>query len=174
MIRPATEQDIPAILAIFNVNIKTSTGIYMYEEQTLAQRLDWFHSKKKKGEPLFVYEIEGEVAGYATYGSFRPYPANLYTVEHSVYVHEKHQRKGIASKLMQVLIEHATQEGIKTMVGGIDARNEGSIAIHEKLGFTHSGTIRNAGYKFDQWLDLAFYQIDLPGPFKNNDDKCNA
>lgn len=108
--------------------------------------------------------MDGEVAGYATYGSFRAYPAYQYTVEHSVYVHKNHYKKGIATKLMHVLINHATVHEVKTMVAGIDKENEASIVIHEKLGFTYSGTIRNAYYKFNRWLDLVFYQLDLQGP----------
>lgn len=164
MIRTATAQDIQGILAIFNDNILTSTAIYMYEEQTLEQRLTWFEGKLTNGEPLFVYEEEGVVAGYATYGPFRAYPAYKYTVEHSVYVHKDYYKKGIATKLMHVLIDTANKNEVKTMVACIDAGNIGSIRAHEKLGFTYSGTIRNSGYKFGRWLDLAFYQLDLSGP----------
>lgn len=164
MIRSATKEDVPTILEIFNDNILHSTAIYMYREQTFEQRLEWFEQKQAKGEPLFVFEVDGEVAGYATYGSFRAYPAYQYTVEHSVYVHKNHYKKGIATKLMHVLINHATEHEVKTMVAGIDKENEASIVIHEKLGFTYSGTIRNAGYKFNRWLDLVFYQLDLQGP----------
>ncbi len=166
MIREATTKDVQAMLDIFNANILHSTAIYMYEPQSLEQRQEWFESKQARSEPIFVYEERGDVVGYATYGAFRPYPANLYTVEHSVYVHEDYHRKGIGEKLMHKLIEHATNRGIKTMVGSIDATNIPSIRAHEKLGFTYSGTIKNAGYKFGNWLDLAFYQLDLPGPFQ--------
>lgn len=164
VIRQATEQDIQEILYIFNENIENSTAIYMYEKQTIEQRLEWFHGKKERNEPLLVYIEEGMVAGYASYGPFRAYPANQYTVEHSVYVHKDHLRKGVGAKLMNEIIKLAKEQGIKTMVGCIDASNEASIIAHEKLGFTYSGTIKNAGYKFERWLDLAFYQIDLPGP----------
>ena len=164
MIRQATKEDVPEILAIFNDNILNSTAIYMYKEQTLEERLRWFEQKQVAGEPLFVFDINGEVAGYATYGSFRAYPAFQYTVEHSVYVHKNHYKKGIASKLMHSLIEEAKANDVKTMIGCIDKENTASIKIHEKLGFTYSGTIRNAGYKFGQWLDLVFYQLDFEGP----------
>ena len=164
MIRSAVREDVQYILDIFNYNILNSTGIYMYEPQTLAQRMEWFLGKQERNEPLFVYEEDGVVVGYATYGQFRAYPAYLYTVEHSVYVHKDYHRKGIATKLMQVLIKYAREHDVKTMVGGIDASNQASIISHEKLGFTYSGTIKNAGYKFDRWLDLAFYQLDLDGP----------
>ena len=50
------------------------------------------------------------------------------------------------------------------MVGGIDMANQGSIALHEKLGFTHAGTISQAGFKFGRWLDLGFYQLVLETP----------
>ena len=46
----------------------------------------------------------------------------------------------------------------------IDGENIGSIKAHEKLGFEYAGTIKNAGYKFEQWLDLVFYQLHLTGP----------
>lgn len=164
MIRRATREDIPTILEIFNDNILHSTAIYMYKEQTLEDRLQWFEQKQASGQPLFVFDIEGEVAGYATYGSFRAYPAYQFTVEHSVYVHKDHYKKGIASKLMNAIIEEARAQGVKTMVGCIDKENIASIKIHEKFSFLYSGTIRNAGYKFGKWLDLVFYQLDLDGP----------
>lgn len=164
MIRPATAADVATILEIFNDNIVHSTAIYMYKEQTMEQRMAWFEAKQQSGEPLLVYEENGEVAGYATYGSFRPYPAFHYTVEHSVYVHKNHYKKGIASQLMHALIDYARKHEVKTMVACIDKENAASLRIHEKLGFTYSGTIRNAGYKFGRWLDLVFYQLDFEGP----------
>jgi len=36
--------------------------------------------------------------------------------------------------------------------------------MHTKLGFVHAGTIREAGFKFGRWLDLAFYQRTLDTP----------
>ena len=164
MIRPATAADVEMILEIFNDNIVNSTAIYMYKEQTLEQRMAWFEAKQQSGEPLFVFEENGVVAGYATYGTFRPYPAFHYTVEHSVYVHKNHYKKGIASQLMHALIDFARSHEVKTMVACIDKENEASLRIHEKLGFIYSGTIRNAGYKFGRWLDLVFYQLDFEGP----------
>lgn len=164
MIRQAKEQDVAAILQIINYNIEYSTALYFYEPQTYEERLAWFQAKEQAGEPIFVYEEDGEVAGYATYGKFRPQPAYKYAVEHSIYVHHEHHKKGIASKLMDVLIEHARTHDVKTMIGCIDATNEASIRAHEKLGFTYSGTLKNVGYKFGQWLDAAFYQLQLDGP----------
>ncbi|WP_107841093.1 GNAT family N-acetyltransferase [Metasolibacillus meyeri] len=161
MIRRAVKEDVAGILEIFNDAILTSTAVYLYKPQTLEQRIAWFETKQAANEPIFVYEEEGQVAGYATYGPYRAYPGYAYTVEHSVYVHKAHHRKGIATKLMHILIEEAKEQGLKTMIACIDAENAASIISHEKLGFIFCGTIRNAGYKFERWLDVSFYQLDL-------------
>jgi phosphinothricin acetyltransferase len=49
-------------------------------------------------------------------------------------------------------------------VGGIDMANRGSIALHEKLGFVHTGTLPQVGFKFGRWLDLGFWQKQLATP----------
>lgn len=161
MIRRAIKEDVAGMLEIFNDAILTTTAVYLYEPQTLEQRLAWFEAKQAANEPIFIYEENERVAGYATYGPYRAYPGYAYTVEHSVYVHKEHHRKGIATKLMHALIAEAKTQKLKTMIAVIDAENEASILSHEKLGFTYSGTIRNAGYKFERWLDVSFYQLDL-------------
>ena len=164
MIRFMEERDIPEVLAIYNDIILTSKAVYRYEIQTLDEKVQWFREQQALDNPLLVFEDNGLVAGFATYSQFRPYPGYKYTMEHSVYVHKEHYQKGIATKLMNKLIEIAEENGVKTLVAGIDGENIGSIKAHEKLGFEYAGTIKNAGYKFEQWLDLVFYQLHLTGP----------
>lgn len=164
MIRLAKEEDLPEILEMYNDAILNTTAVYHYVPNTLEDRAKWLHSKQEAGEPVFVYEENGHVLGFATFGPFRPWPAYKYTIEHSVYVASEGKRKGIGTALLEKLIETAKERGFATMVGGIDDTNLGSIKLHEKFGFTYAGTIRKAGYKFGKWLNLAFYQLELPGP----------
>lgn len=155
----------PAILEIFNDAILTSTALYDYKPRTLASMQAWFQAKAAGGFPVVGFENEaGELMGFASYGSFRAYPANKYTVEHSVYVQSRFRGKGLAEALMRTVIDRARQAQLHVLVGGIDATNAGSIRLHEKLGFVHAGTIRHAGFKFGRWLDLAFYQLILDTP----------
>jgi phosphinothricin acetyltransferase len=44
------------------------------------------------------------------------------------------------------------------MLGGVDASNEASIRMHEKLGFERAAVLRQVGRKFERWLDLLFVQ----------------
>ncbi|MBU0438412.1 N-acetyltransferase [Staphylococcus succinus] len=161
MIRHATKTDLPNILDIYNDAILNTTAVYTYNPQTIEAREEWFEKKANNHEPVLVYEEQGEAIAFATYGSFRDWPAYQYSIEHSIYVNKHHRGKGIASLLLAEIIQTARDHGYKTLVAGIDATNDYSIYLHKKFKFTHSGTIHNVGYKFNKWLDLAFYQLDL-------------
>ncbi|KIL37876.1 phosphinothricin acetyltransferase [Gordoniibacillus kamchatkensis] len=168
-LRLAQETDLPDILDIYNDAIVNTTAVYHYEPQTLDNRRQWYLDKRQSGHPVVVLEDRGNVVGFAAYGPFRAWPAYKYTAEHSVYVHRGFRGRGAGKLLLQEIIRLAERQGVATLVAGIDAANEASIELHRKLGFTHSGTIRRAGFKFGRWLDLAFYQLDLPGPEQPTD-----
>jgi len=154
-----------AILDILNESIRTSTAVYEYVPRALDSMGPWFKTKEAKGYPVIGVEDQaGILMGFATYGVFRDRPAYKYSVEHSVYVHQDHRGKGLGKALMERLITAAREQDLHVMVGGIDATNTVSIALHEQLGFVHAGTIRQAGFKFGRWLDLAFYQLTLQTP----------
>ena len=84
-----------------------------------------------------------------------------HTVEHSVYVHQNARRTGVASALMATLIERARAQGKHVMVGGIEAKNEASLALHSRFGFEKVGYLPEVGTKFGRWLDLIFMQLIL-------------
>jgi L-amino acid N-acyltransferase len=154
-----------AILAILNDAILHSTALYEYRPLPADSMASWFKTKQDGGFPVLGMEDEqGELLGFATYGVFRARPAYKYSVEHSVYVRAERRGQGIGLALMRELIAIATSHDLHVMVGGIDAENASSIAFHRKLGFEHAGTVRQVGYKFGRWLDLAFYQLILRTP----------
>lgn len=164
MIREANEKDLEDILEIYNDAIMNTTAIYTYKPETLEEKKQWYEKKKQGGYPLLVFEEDNRVVGFATLGPFRAWPAYKYTIEHSIYVHKDYRNHGIATKLMKEIIKIANEREYATLVAGIDAANEGSIKMHEKMGFKYSGTVTKAGFKFGKWLDLAFYQLNLVGP----------
>ncbi len=156
-----------AILDIFNDAILTSTALYDYQPRTLASMDDWFANKLKGNFPILGLEnAAGQLIAFGSYGKFRAFPAYKYTVEHSVYVHRDHRKQGLGLQIMQALIEAAQQNDLHAMIGAIDASNDVSRALHQRLGFQHVGTLPQVGFKFGRWLDLAFYQLLLSGPQK--------
>lgn len=154
-----------AILDILNEAILHSTALYDYAPRAPQSMEVWFRTKQAGGFPVIgAVDAQGQLLGFASYGTFRAWPAYKYSVEHSVYVHKDHRGKGLGRALMQRLIAAARAQQYHTLIGGIDAANATSIALHEKLGFVHAGTVRQAGFKFGRWLDLAFYQLLLDSP----------
>ncbi|MEI7901498.1 MAG: N-acetyltransferase family protein [bacterium] len=156
-----------AILAIFNDAILHSTALYEEQPRPPESMIDWFRTKEAGGFPVIGAEdASGRLAGFATYGTFRAYAGYRHTAEHSVYVQKEFQGQGLGHALMTRLIETATLRHIHTLVGVIDAGNPASIALHEKLGFTQAGTLKEAGTKFGRWLDVRFYQLILDTPIR--------
>jgi L-amino acid N-acyltransferase len=154
-----------AILDILNEAIASSTALYDYKPRTLESMTGWFSAKESAVFPVIgMIGSLGELVGFASYGTFRAWPAYKYSVEHSVYVHKDHRGKGMGRALLRKLIEAAKEQQYHLMVGGIDVTNAASIALHESLGFVHAGTIRQVAFKFGTWLDLGFYQLLLDTP----------
>lgn len=165
VIRDATPTDLPAILTIYNDAVINTTAVYDYQPRDLAAQERWFTAKQEQRLPVLVAEIDGAVAGFASYGPFRAWPAYLYTVENSIYVAPSRRGQGIGGRLLPSLIARGQLAGMHAMVAGIDKDNAVSIRLHELCGFDYVGTFRQVGWKFGRWLDLVFMQrwLDTPG-----------
>ncbi|MGV9817958.1 N-acetyltransferase family protein [Nocardia xishanensis] len=163
VIRDAREGDLPAILDIHNANIATSTAIWDIDEVGIDERQIWFRTRTAEGMPVLVAEVDGEVAGYASYGQWRPKVGYRYSVENSVYIADRFQRRGLASALLTELIDRAAQSGrVHAMIAAIESGNTGSIALHERFGFMVVGELPEVGHKFGRWMDLTLMQLRLP------------
>jgi phosphinothricin acetyltransferase len=159
---PCTRRHLREIRDILNHAILHTTALYEDEPRTPEQVATWFDHKKEKKLPVLGIETpDGALAGFATYGPFRPHYGFRHAVEHSVYVTEAHRGQGTGHALLQALIDHARAQKVHVMIGVIDAANAGSIRFHQGFGFTPCGTIREAGQKFGRWLDVEFYQLIL-------------
>lgn len=154
-----------AILEIFNEAIVNSTALYDYRERSIDTMAPWFAAKRNGNFPVIGLEdSQGTLLGFASYGTFRAWPAYKYSVEHSIYIHAQHRGKGLGKILLNAIIEEAKRRQVHTLIGGIDATNASSIALHTRAGFIEAGMIKQAAYKFERWLDLAFYQLILLTP----------
>ena len=161
VVRNAVEDDIPQMLDIYNEVILNTTAVYDYEPHTIAMRQKWFADRKQDGMPVIVTAEGSIITGFGSFGLFRPWQAYRFTVEHSLYVKKEHRGKGIANIILSSLIEAAGEMGKHVMMAGIDADNVASIKLHERFGFEKVGHMKQVGFKFDRWLDLAFYQLVL-------------
>ncbi|MBM7416181.1 MULTISPECIES: GNAT family N-acetyltransferase [Nocardiaceae] len=161
LIRDAVPADLPEILTVHNAAIADTTAIWDEEQVGLADRQGWFDQRTGAGLPILTAEIDGRVAGYASYGPFRPKSGYRHTVENSVYVADGFHRRGVATALMAELIERARRGDVHAIVAGIESSNTTSIALHAKFGFTVVGVMPQVGVKFGRWLDLTWMQLLL-------------
>jgi phosphinothricin acetyltransferase len=167
IIRDAVDDDMPAVKDIYNALIPTTTIAWTETRQTLRQRRTWYRQQQRDGHPVLVADDEGDVIGFAAYGSFRgsgKWPGYRFTVEHTIHVRESHWGMGVGRRLLTALVERARLAGVHVMVGAIDGDNVASIRFHESLGFSVVARMPEIGYKFERRLDLVLVQRVLGRP----------
>jgi L-amino acid N-acyltransferase len=160
LIRDAIEADLPEILDIFNHAVLHTTAIWADSVVDLANRRAWMADRVGRGYAVLVAidQTRGRVAGYASFGDWRPFDGFRATVENSVYVQADYHRRGVGRALMLPLMDRAVAAGKHVMIAGIESGNTGSIALHTALGFEQSAFMPQVGQKFGRWLDLVFLQ----------------
>ena len=120
--------------------------------------------------PYLVAETDGEVIGYTYAGPFRTRSAYRYTIEDSDLCRTERVRRGVGHALLGHLDRACTALGYRQMIGVIgDSANQGSIALHRRLGFRQEGVLRGVGLKFGRWIDVVIMHrplgsanLDLP------------
>lgn len=161
-IRGATLDDVPAINRIYGESVRTWTASWELTPPDDSEMVRRVQALLDQGYPYVVALLDGALVGYSYASSYRTRPGYRFTVEDSIYVDPAYQRRGIARRLLQTLIEACTARGYRQMVAVIgDSANHGSIALHRSLGFAQVAVLPNLGYKFGRWLDSVMMQRAL-------------
>ena len=158
IVRDAEDRDLEAVRRIYNDAVAHTTAIWNEVIVDLEDRRRWAATRRALGYPVLVAEVDGEIAGYGSFGDFRAFDGYRHTCEHSVYVDDRFRRRGIARALVEALVERARGLGKHAMIAGIEAGNAASITLHAGLGFVEVGRMPEVGRKFDRWLDLVFLE----------------
>ncbi len=161
-ISSAKEEDFGAIQQIYAHYIRTSTVSLEETPPGLEEMKARWANSVARGLPYLVAKTGSEVVGYAYAFPYRARSGYRFTVEESVYVSKDHQGYGVGYKLLLALMEECKQKGYKQMLAVIaGSDNTASIKFHENLGFTHSGVLKNFGFKFNKWIDTLLMQREL-------------
>ena len=164
-LKSCTEKQLPEILDIFNDAILHSTALYEYKTRTIERMHAWYADKLRGNYPIIgAFDETGTLLGFSTYGQFRVQPAYKYTLEHSVYVRSDKRGDGLGKILLHEIVKKAEEQNYHLLVGVIDASNTVSRKLHENAGFILTGILKESGYKFGEWLDVALYQLTLQTP----------
>jgi L-amino acid N-acyltransferase YncA len=161
-IRTAEPRDIAAITRIYAHAVEHGTASFELEAPDEAEITRRYKVLREGRFPFIVADVDGQIAGYAYAGPYRPRPAYRFAVEDSIYIDPTMQRRGIGRALLQRLLAEAEAEGFRQMVAVIgDSGQTASIELHKTLGFRMAGSFEAVGYKFGRWLDSVMMQKPL-------------
>ncbi len=160
IIRSAVLADCAPISEIYNYYVLNDTCTYQDEPDQIGERESWFKDHGPR-HPVIVLEVEGGVVGWASLSPYHKRSAYRFTVEDSIYLRPEWRRKGLGRLLLQELINRTRELGHRTIIAGVSAEQAGSIKIHENFGFIKAGHLKRVGFKFSQWLDVVYLQLEL-------------
>lgn len=162
VLRDASEADMAAVLDIYTHHVLHGLATFEEEPPSLGEMKLRRNAAVAMGLPYLAAERAGQIVGYAYATSYRPRPAYRFAIEDSVYVRDGFSGQGIGSALLGELIERCSQGPWRQMLAIIgDSGNEGSIALHRRMGFSHTGTFRSVGFKLGRWVDTVLMQRGL-------------
>ena len=157
-IGPASTDDLPAILEI--LNREALEGVALWNEATKSAQdvAEWFDARRAGGYPVLAARVDGALVGFGSFGPFRPHEGYRETVELSLYIAPEHQGRGIGKAMLAALERCARERCVHVMIGGIEASNAGSIALHRSCGFEETARMPEVGLKFGRRLTLVLMQ----------------
>jgi L-amino acid N-acyltransferase YncA len=140
-IRLAVASDLPAVVSIYNASIPGRMATADLEPVTVGEREEWFHGFDPERRPLWVYEQDGEIAGWMGLRSYYRRPAYQHTVEANVFVDPGHRRRGIAHELLENALRQAPAKGIANILAFVFVNNQPTVTLFEAHGFQRWGLL---------------------------------
>jgi L-amino acid N-acyltransferase YncA len=161
IIRGAVEADLPAIVAIYNAAIRGRISTAQLDPVSVEERVPWFREHSSESHPLWVAEIDKQIAGWLSFRSFIARCAYRGTVEVSVYVAGNYRRLGVGRALLEKAIAHSPSLEISALIGCIFGHNEQSLRLFERLGFERWGFLPRIARVDDIERDLVIVGLHV-------------
>jgi L-amino acid N-acyltransferase YncA len=161
LVRLAGEKDAAAIASIYRPYVEDSCVSFEEVPPSADEMARRIVGDVPGHYCWFVGEEAGRLLGYAASSPFRSRPAYRWTVETGVYLAPEAKGRGIGRRLLSTLIDVLQRQGYVAAIGAIALPNDASVALHEKVGFVHTGTYRQVGFKMGHWLDVGLWQKEL-------------
>ncbi|HXM55517.1 MAG TPA: GNAT family N-acetyltransferase [Candidatus Dormibacteraeota bacterium] len=158
-IRPATYDDMRAVVGIYNWAINQTFATIDSEPLSAEEAEEWWHAHARERTTMLVAEEDGDVIGWARLLPWRQRGFEI--VEDLVYVDPLYHKHGVGRELLSQLIEAARSSGCRTIVASVAADNAAGLRLHQNLGFEVVGTLKHAAYKFSRWMDITLVQRSL-------------
>ena len=160
IIRLIAKDDVFACLSIYNYEVEYGVATLDLEPRTLEEWDEWYNAHSDEHHPIIVGTIDDVVVGYASLSPYRLKDAFKSTVELSIYIHQDYRGQGVATQLMERILEMAKEDTmLHNVVSVITAGNEGSTKLHNRFGFTYCGLTPEVGFKHGKYQDTETYAL---------------
>ena len=160
IIRSIAKDDVFACLSIYNYEVEYGVATLDLEPRTLEEWREWYNAHSDEHHPIIVGTVNDVVVGYASLSPYRLKDAFKSTVELSIYIHQNYRGRGVATRLMEHILEMAKADTmIHNVVSVITAGNEGSTKLHNRFGFTYCGLTPEVGFKHGKYQDTETYAL---------------
>jgi L-amino acid N-acyltransferase len=156
-LRSANREDLESITEIYNEAILKTAATFDTEPKTYEDQKKWFDDHESKN-PILVAELNSVIVGWASLSKWSDRCAYSDTAEISLYVREEYQGKGIGRRLIEAIIKEGEKTGLHTIIARITEGNESSLHLHQSVGFTHIGVMKEVGKKFGKRQDVHLMQ----------------
>lgn len=103
-------------------------------------------------------QATGQVLGWAAAVAVSDRCVYAGVIEHSVYTHPDHKRRGIGAALLSALVTSAEAAGVWTIQSGVFPENTASLRLHERARFRVVGTRERIGQHHGRWRDVVFIE----------------
>jgi phosphinothricin acetyltransferase len=157
LIRDADIKDLQEIANIYNEAIINTVATFDTDPKTKEDQKKWFIAHGGK-YPIIVADLDGKVVGWSALSKYSTRCAYSNTSEISLYVKEEFRNQGIGKKLIKSIINKGKSVGLHVILARIVDGNKHSIYLHESVGFTHVGILKEVGFKFGKLLDVYLMQ----------------
>jgi phosphinothricin acetyltransferase len=161
LIREAVPEDASGICEIYNHYVEST--IITFEEQavTVPEMEARICEITEASLPWLVCVEDGSIIGYSYASKWKGRCAFRFSVEGTVYLKQGFYGKGIGGALYAQVIARLREKSMHCIVGGIALPNLASVALHEKMGFKKAAHFAEVGWKFNQWIDVGYWELIL-------------
>ena len=154
--------DYDGVLTIYNHYVSTSPATFDVLPFSLAARAPWFGQFAETGPyRLLVARNGNAVIGYCCSTAFKSRPAYLQSIETTVYVAAEQTGHGVGRLLYGQLFDQLQGQGLHRAYAHVALPNDASLRLHESFGFEQAGVLREVGFKFDTYWDVAILEKPL-------------
>jgi phosphinothricin acetyltransferase len=147
--------DAGQVLAIYQAGLDTGQASF----ETTAPDWETFDAVKlPRHRHVAADQGTGQVLGWTAAIAVSDRCVYAGVIEHSVYIHLGHRRRGIGAALLAALIASAERAGIWTIQSGVFPENIASLRLHEQAGFRVVGTRERIGRHRGRWRDTVLIE----------------